>query len=200
MTVVRRVAGGIAATAAVLALTAAPAPAVADDDDVEGTTTVVLDQRLVPALLGLGVQPIRPGTLTTPGGVAQVAFPITEVDDGVIEHSGGLMFTKAAAGNVRIKSFDVDPAAGVLTARTKVAGQHVGRIPVFTLGAVMPVSATGTVPACDGVAAGLYLTEAAGAALGVPAGTFIGDACVVPDLDDDDADDVDDDDDDGDDD
>ncbi|HEU4913577.1 MAG TPA: hypothetical protein VFV76_16935 [Actinomycetes bacterium] len=194
MTVVRRVAGGIAATAAALALTAAPTPAVADDDDAEGTTTVVLDQRLVPALLGLGVQPIRPGTLTAPGGVAQVAFPITEVDDGVIEHSGGLMFTKAAAGNVRIKSFDVDPAAGVLTARTKVAGQHVGRIPVFTLGAVMPVNATGTVPGCDGVAAGLYLTEAAGAALGVPAGTFIGDACVVPELDDDDGDDDDDDD------
>jgi hypothetical protein len=190
MTALHRIAAGFAATAAAAALTAAPTPAVADDDDRDagGTTTVVLNQPLVPALVGLGVAPVAPGTLTAPGQVVQAAFPITEIDDGVVEHSGGLAFTKAAAGRVKITKFEVDVAAGKLTAKTTLDGRRLGRVAVFDLVAPRAIDAAGTIPACDGVAAGLTLTAAAAGALGVPAGTFIGDACVVPQLQDDDDD------------
>ena len=51
---------------------------------------------------------IAPATLTAPGGVAQVSFPITEVDDKEIEHSGGLRFTPVDGGSLKITEFEVD--------------------------------------------------------------------------------------------
>ena len=146
-----------------------------------GLTTVVLNQGLVSALVGLGVAPVAPGTLTAPNGTYQVAFPITEAEHGRIKHSGGLEFTKAAAGNVKITRFVVDTKSGFLTARTSVNGTSLGRIAVFKLGEVQETSA-GVTPACAGVAAGLTLTPtAAGALLGDSTATaFIGDACIVP--------------------
>ena len=163
----------------VLGLAAAPASAHEARESGGGTTTVVLNQSLVSGLVGLGVAPVAPGTLTAPRGVYQVAFPITEVENGRIKHAGGLDFAKAAAGNVKITRFVVNTKTGFLTARTKVNGERVGRIPVFQLGAVQNVS-PGYTPACAGVAAGLTLTPQAASALGVAAGTFVGDACVVP--------------------
>ena len=179
MNILRHV--GIAAAAATALTVGAATPAFAHDnqDNSRGTTTVVLNQALVPGLVGLGVAPVAPGTLTAPGGVYQVAFPITKVKKGRIAHSGGLEFKKAAAGDVEITRFVVDTNTGFLTAKAEVNGKHVGRIAVFKLGATQNVS-PGVVPACAGVAAGLSLTDQAAAALGVPSGTFVGDACVVP--------------------
>ena len=111
----------------------------------------------------------------------QVAFPITEVEHGRVAHRGGLEFSKAAAGDVRITSFVVDTTTGVLTARTTIDGKRVGRLAIFTLGPVQEIS-PGVTPSCSGIAAGLTLTPAAaGALLGdSKALAFVGDACVVP--------------------
>jgi len=147
-----------------------------------GATTVVLNQALVGTLVNtLGVQVVAPGALSAPNGVAQVAFPITFVEHGKVGHRGGLDFTKAAAGDVKITKFVVDTKKGVLTAKTKVNGKYIGRIAIFTLGAPQEVS-PGVTPSCAGIAAGLSLTPTAASALlgDATATAFIGDACVVP--------------------
>ncbi|HEY5186849.1 MAG TPA: hypothetical protein VIM19_18555 [Actinomycetes bacterium] len=191
-----RIGAGVVAAAAVLSVLATSSPASAheiqrgqqgqDRNDSRGLTTVVLNQSLVGALVGLGVAPVAPGTLTAPGGTHQVAFPITSIEDGRIGHSGGLDFSKASAGDVKITRFVVDTNAGFLTAKTSVNGTRIGRIAVFKLGPVQDIS-PGVTPSCAGVAAGLTLTPAAaGALLGDSTATaFIGDACVVPSGDDD---------------
>ena len=179
----RRTVVGAVAAAALVASVAAAAPAsasVASNDENEGTTTVVLNPGVVATLVSLGVAPIAPGTLTAPGGVYQVAFPITnDPKTGVVYHSGGLDFGKASGHDVSIKRFIVNTKSGFLTASAKVDGDWVGRIQVFQLGAVQPINSA--VPSCAGIAAGLTLTQTAAAALGVPSATglFIGDACVV---------------------
>ena len=200
MKINRRIAAGAVAATAVLSVVATAAPASAHErhqgqqdswsqqdswgqheNESEGLTTVVLNQGLVGALVGLGVAPVAPGTLTAPGGTYQVAFPITGVEDGRIRHSGGLDFSKAAAGDVKITRFVVDTQTGFLTAKTSVNGHRIGRIAVFKLGPVQETS-PGVTPSCTGVAAGLTLTPAAaGALLGDPTKTaFIGDGCIVP--------------------
>ena len=197
MKINRRIAAGAIAAAAVLSVIATAAPASAHErqlgsrsqqdswgqheNESQGLTTVVLNQGLVGALVGLGVAPVAPGTLSAPGGTYQVAFPITGVEDGRIRHSGGLEFSKASAGDVKITRFVVDTQTGFLTARTSVNGHRIGRIAVFKLGPVQETS-PGVTPSCTGVAAGLTLTPAAaGALLGDPTKTaFIGDACIVP--------------------
>ena len=190
MKINRRIAAGAVAAAAALSVVATAAPASANENhwgkrehraESAGLTTVVLNQGLVGALVGLGVAPVAPGTLTAPGGTYQVAFPITRAEDGRIGHSGGLDFSKAAAGDVTITRFVVDTNTGFLTARTSVNGKRIGRIAVFKLGPVQETSA-GVTPTCAGVAAGLTLTPAAaGALLGDSTKTaFIGDACIVP--------------------
>lgn len=169
-----------------LALTAAAAsPASASDtteqDSSGGVTTVVLNPELVPTLVNtLKVAPIAPGSLTAPGGVAQVSFPITSDRGGVISHAGGLSFTPVGGGDLRITRFDVNLNTGYLTAKTRLNGTKVGRVNIFALGAVQPIN--GSAPACAGVPAGLTLTKDAANALGAPsfAGAFVGDACVVP--------------------
>ena len=183
MKINRRVATGAAAVAASLCLVATAAPASADDapDESGGVTTVVLNQGLVGALVGLGVAPVAPGSLTAPGGTYQVAFPITSLQHGKIRHRGGLDFSQAAAGDVKITNFVVDTTSGYLTAKAKVNGRNIGRIPVFSLGAVQEI-APGVTPSCAGVPAGLTLTPTAAQALlgSATATVFIGDACVVP--------------------
>lgn len=183
--------GAVATAALCLVSMAAPASALDGSTEaaVNGRTTVVLNQSLVGALVGLGVAPVRPGTLTAPGGLYQVAFPITYVEDGRIGHSGGLDFSHAAAGDVKITNFVVNTNTGYLTAKAKVNGKNIGRIPIFSLGAVQSVAA-GVTPSCDGVPAGLTLTSTAAAALlgDASATAFIGDACVVPSGDDEDGD------------
>src|SRR5688572_20591022 len=145
-----------ALTTGALALSAVIAPsALADDHDDDkrwaGVTTVVLNPELVPTLVEtLGVAPIAPGELSAPGGVAQVSFPITEVDAKEIEHSGGLQFTTLTGGTLRITEFEVDLQSGVLSAdETTLDGANLGEVDIFQLGEAQPIN--GEVPACDGV-------------------------------------------------
>jgi hypothetical protein len=178
-----------ALTTGALALTAVIAPSAGASDHSEesskrssGVTTVVLNPELVPILVDtLAVAPIAPGELSAPGGVAQVSFPITEVDGKEIEHSGGLQFTPVGGGSLEITEFEVDLQSGVLSAdETSLNGKKLGEVDIFTLGEAQPIN--GEIPSCDGVQAGLTLTPEAAAALGAPdfAGAFVGDACVVP--------------------
>lgn len=177
----------VAGCAGALAITVALAPGASADTrnheagDQEGRTTVVLNPKLVPVLTEtLKVQTIRPGRLTAPGGVAQLSFPITEVEGKVIEHAGGLAFTPVGGGALRITRFDVNLKTGFLNAKTVLNGKRLpGRVDIFALGAPKPIN--GSVPKCHGIQAGLSLTAGAAKALGAPsfAGAFVGDACVV---------------------
>ena len=91
MRIYGRIVAGALVAAATLSLGAVTVPASATGrHHHHGLTTVVLNQPLVGALVGLGVAPVRPGTLTAPGGTYQVAFPITSTEHGRIGHSGGL--------------------------------------------------------------------------------------------------------------
>jgi hypothetical protein len=177
-----------ALSAGTLALGVLVAPAAAAStggdhpkDGGSGATTVVLNPELLSVLVEtLKVAPIRPGELSAPGGVAQVSFPITEVGDDEIEHSGGLRFSPIGGGSLRLTEFEVELDDGVLEAETKLNGKGLGDIDVFQLGEPQPIN--GEVPSCDGTQAGLTLTPEAAEALGAPdfAGAFVGDACVVP--------------------
>lgn len=180
----------VAGCAGALVITVALAPGASADTrnhagDQEGRTTVVLNPKLVPVLTEtLKVRTIRPGKLTAPGGVAQLSFPITEVEGKVIEHAGGLSFTPVGGGSLRITNFDVNLRTGFLNAKTVLDGKRLpGRVDIFALGAPKPIN--GAVPKCDGTQAALTLTAGAAKALGAPsfAGAFVGDACVVPDED-----------------
>ncbi|WP_369046772.1 hypothetical protein [Sinomonas sp. P10A9] len=185
----RLVAAAVSAAALMSSVLLAPA-AQADDHGAPapegGATTVVLNPTLVPVLVNaLKVRAIAPGELSAPAGVAQVAFPITDVEDGVIEHSGGLEFTPLGGGDLRLTRFDINLSTGLLDAKGVLNGNRLpGRVDLFALGAVRPIN--GHIPACAGTAAGLTLTSTAAQALGAPAfaGAFIGDACVVPGQDD----------------
>ncbi len=169
-----------ALSAGALTLGALMAPAASASTG--GATTVVLNPDLVPVLVDtLKVAPIAPGELTAPGGVAQVSFPITEVDRKEIEHRGGLQFTPVGGGSLKITRFEVNLRKGVLSAeKTRLNGKKLGEVDIFQLGAAQPIN--GAIPSCDGVQAGLTLTPGAAAALGAPdfAGAFVGNACVVP--------------------
>ena len=175
-----------AMTAGTLALSATVTPGLASADDHhghwnKGTTTVVLNPELVPVLVDtLKVAPIKPGMLSAPGGMAQVSFPITEVEKDEIEHSGGLRFTPVGGGSLKITEFEVELDDMELEAETWLNGKKLGDVDIFDLGEAMAIN--GEVPSCDGVQAGLYLTADAAGALGAPdfAGAFVGDACVVP--------------------
>lgn len=180
---------GLAAAGALALATAVASPASAsttDDEQGNGTTTVVLNPALVPTLVDtLKVRTVTPGTLSAPDGVAQVSFPITRIKGGVISHVGGLGFTPVGGGDLKITKFDVDTNTGYLTAVTRLDGKKLpDRVNIFALGPVQPIN--GASPACAGVPAGLTLTADAANALGAPsfAGAFIGDACVVPAMDD----------------
>jgi hypothetical protein len=175
-----------AVTAGTLALTAMVTPGIASADDHhgqwnKGTTTVVLNPDLVPVLVDtLKVMPIKPGMLSAPGGMAQVSFPITEVEKDEVEHAGGLRFTPVGGGSLRITNFEVELDDMVLEADTWLNGKNLGDVDVFELGKAQRIN--GKVPSCAGIQAGLTLTADAAGALGAPdfAGAFVGDACVVP--------------------
>ena len=140
-----------ALTTGTLALSVVLAPSAGADEDSGGVTTVVLNPELVPVLVDtLGVATISPGELSAPDGVAQVSFPITEVEAKEIEHSGGLQFSPVGGGSLTITEFEVDLRSGVLSAdETSLNGERLGEVDIFQLGD----------PAF--------------------AGAFVGDACVV---------------------
>lgn len=147
----------------------------------EGTTTVVLNPELLPVLVDtLKVTPIASAKLSAPGGVAQLSFPITEVNDEEIEHSGGLRFSPIGGGSLRITDFEIELQEGVLDAETKLKGRDLGQVDIFALGDAQAIN--GEITACEGIQAGLTLTAGAAAALGAPdfAGAFVGNACVLP--------------------
>ena len=171
-----------AGTLAMSAIIAPSADASTDDDHGRGgATTVVLNPELLPVLVEtLQVAPIAPAQLSAPGGVAQVSFPITEVEGKEIEHSGGLQFSPVGGGSLQITEFEVDLRSGVLSAdETSLNGQQLGEVDIFMRGEAQPIN--GAVPSCDGTQAGLTLTPGAATALGAPdfAGAFVGNACVV---------------------
>jgi hypothetical protein len=182
-----------AASAAALASTVLLAPAATADTGHGGSsrhrpaTTVVLNPDLVPVLVDtLKVKTVAPGRLTAPNGQAQLTFPVTDVDDGVVAHVGGLQFKPVGGGDLRVTRFDIHLDTGVLDAKARLNGKRLpDRVDLFTLGAARPIN--GTLPSCDGTAAGLTLTKTAAEALGAPtfAGAFVGDACVVLPSDDD---------------
>jgi hypothetical protein len=175
-------------SAGVLALSAviAPSAGASDGDDQSsnrsgGSTTVVVNPELLPTLVDeLELAPIAPAEISTPGGVAQAVFPITEVEGKEIEHSGGLQFSPIGGGSLKITEFEVDLRSGYLSAEATLNGQDIDEVNIFRLGEAQPIN--GAVPACAGTQAGLTLTPEAAAALGAPsfAGAFVGDACVVP--------------------
>ena len=180
---------GLAAVGTLALATAVASPASAsmnDEAQANGTTTVVLNPALVSTLVDtLKVRTVTPGMLSAPDGVAQVSFPITRMKDGVISHVGGLGFTPVGGGDLMITKFDVDTNTGYLTAVTRLNGKKLAdRVNIFALGPVQAIN--GANPACAGVPAGLTLTPDAANALGAPsfAGAFVGDACVVPAMDD----------------
>ncbi len=170
-----------ALSAGTLALGVLAAPAAgATDHSAGGATTVVLNPELLPVLVDtLKVAPVKPAALSAPGGVAQVSFPITEVDEEEIEHEGGLRFTTLDGGRLRITDFEIELEENVLDAETTLNGKKLGQVDIFALGAPQPISGE---PSCAGIQAGLTLTAGAAEALGAPdfAGAFIGNACVVP--------------------
>jgi hypothetical protein len=109
----------LSAGAFVVGAIAAPAAGASDSNhhmpDTAGVTTVVLDPALLPVLVDdLKVAPIRPAVLSAPDGATQVSFPITEVEDDEIEHSGGLRFTPIGGGSLKITEFEVELDDGVL--------------------------------------------------------------------------------------
>jgi hypothetical protein len=170
-----------AATAGALALSVFAAPA-AGADEVGGVTTVVLNPDVVPVLVDdLQVGVIEPGELGDADGLAQLAFPITAIeDDEDIRHSGGLSFTTLDGATLEITEFEIEPGEGELEAEAALDGAALeDDVDVFDLGDVQAIDGE---PSCDGVAAGLTLADEAAAALGAPEfeGVFIGNACVQP--------------------
>ncbi|WP_369135529.1 hypothetical protein [Modestobacter sp. I12A-02662] len=169
-----------AATAGALALSVFAAPA-AGADEVGGVTTVVLNPDVVPVLVDdLHVGLIEPGELGDASGLAQLAFPITAIEDEDIRHSGGLSFTTLDGATLEITEFAIQPGDGELEAEAALDGAALeDDVDVFDLGDVQAIDGE---PSCDGVAAGLTLADEAAAALGAPEleGVFIGNACVQP--------------------
>lgn len=185
MKIRRYAAAGMAAAAALTLVAAAPASAA--PGMARGTTTVVLDPGAASVLVGLGVSPEAPGTATVSNGLpSSVSFPIVgQIKGNMVSHTGGLDFsnvTNAQGGtsNVSVSHFIIDLTTGVLTGQATVDGMDLGSIPVFMLRDPKPLGDATTLPSCAGIQKGVYLSDAAAGALGVPADTFIGDACAVP--------------------
>lgn len=174
----------LAMTAAVgVGLLASAAPTFAHDGggDHQGSTIVTLDQATLGVITGpLGLTPsaIAPGVIAASGGVVTATFPITEMENGVIEHAGGIALAK---GGTKLALTRYDIQGATLTARAALNGKKLGRIPLFDLTNVQ----TFTGGSCA-VTADLHFTKQAAAALtavfGAPnvTGVTFGSACVAP--------------------
>ena len=66
--------------------------------------------------------------------MAQVSFPITEVEKDEVEHAGGLRFTPVGGGSLRITNFEVELDDMVLEAETWLNGKKLGDVDIFELG------------------------------------------------------------------
>jgi len=173
----------LAASAAIgIGVLASAAPTFAHDgEDNKGATIVTIDNGTLGAIVGLGLTPsaIRPGVIATSGGVVKATFPITEMENGVIKHAGGIALTTADGSKLALTRYNI--AGATLTARAALNGKRLGRIPLFDLTNVR----TFTSGPCA-VTADLRFTSAAAGALtavfGAPdlTGVRFGSACVAP--------------------
>jgi len=172
-----------AATVAIgVGLLASAAPTFAHDGgDNNGSTIVTLDQATLGVITGaLGLTPsaIAPGVIAMSGGDVTATFPITEIEDGVIKHAGGIALTK---GDTSLAFARYSIRGATLTARAALNKKKLGRIPLFNLANVK----TFTSGPCA-VTADLNFTKEAAAALtavfGAPdvTGVTFGTACVAP--------------------
>ena len=173
----------LAATAVIgVGVLASAAPTFAHDGgDNRGATIVTIDNGTLGAIVGLGLTPtaIRPGVIAASGGVVTATFPITDIENGVIKHAGGIALTSADGTKLALTRYNIKGAT--LTARAALNGKRLGRIPLFDLTNVK----TPTSGPCT-VTADLRFTSAAAGALtavfGAPdlTGVLFGSACVAP--------------------
>ena len=96
-----------------------------------GDTSVALDSATVDALVGLGfgIAPVAPGTLTG----LEAVFPITggNLSEGLIDHSGGLAFTKGGT-TTDITDFVINLNTDILSGSVNGGS---GLVPFFDIGA-----------------------------------------------------------------
>jgi hypothetical protein len=173
----------LTASAAIgIALLASAAPTFAHDGgDNQGSTIVTIDNGTLGAIVGLGLTPsaIKPGVIAASSGVVTATFPITDMENGVIKHAGGIALTSAGGTKLALARYNIEGA--VLTARAALDGKKLGRIPLFDLTNVK----TFTSGPCA-VTADLRFTSTAAGALtavfGAPdlTGVLFGSACVAP--------------------
>jgi len=177
-----------ASTAIGIGVLASAAPAFAHDGgDNQGSTIVTIDNGTLGAIVGLGLTPsaIKPGVIAANGGVVTATFPITDMENGVIKHGGGIALTSADGTKLSLTRYTISGAT--LTARAALNGKRLGRIPLFDLTSVK-IFTSGS---CA-VTADLRFTSAAAGALtavfGAPdlTGVRFGSACVAPQAGDDD--------------
>jgi hypothetical protein len=159
---------------------AAATPTFASSGSHRGSTIVTLDNGTLGTIVGLGIAPsaVRPGVIAAHGGVVTATFPITEMENGVIEHAGGITLTKGST-KLRLTSYYIKGAT--LTARASLNGKLLGRIPLFDLTNVKSY-ASGH---CAVTADLRFTSGAAGALTSVfqapdVTGVLFGSACVAP--------------------
>ena len=173
----------LAATVAIgVGVLASAAPAFAHDGrDSQGSTIVTIDNGTLGAIVGLGLTPsaVKPGVIAANGSVVTATFPITEMENGVIKHAGGIALTSADGTKLALTRYTIKGAT--LTARAALNGTKLGRIPLFDLTNVKSF----TSGPCA-VTADLHFTKDAAGALtkvfGAPdlTGVMFGSACVAP--------------------
>jgi hypothetical protein len=129
-----------------VALVALVAPRGVCDTIGGGQTLVTLDPGFISLLTGNGLVPsaIAPATLS--GAVA--SFPITggstSAGNAIIDHSGGLTFTKGATF-LSIGNFVIDTANSDVTGfAMNSSGLDVASAPLFTIGSGLTLALTGT--------------------------------------------------------
>lgn len=133
-----------------------------------GATSVALNSSTVTALVGLGfsVAPIAPGALS---GLT-ATFPITGGDTTtVIDHSGGLAFSKGGA-TAGIENFVIDLSTSKLTGDLVAGGNTTTGFTFFDIGSGAALTLD---PALAGALSSVY---------GIPnlAGASIGTATISP--------------------
>jgi hypothetical protein len=106
-------------------------------------------------------------------------FPITDSENGVIKHAGGIALTAKDGTRLALTRYNIRGAS--LTARAALNGKKLGRIPLFDLTNVK----TFTSGPCAVTADLRFTREAAGAltaVFGAPnlTGVIFGSACVAP--------------------
>jgi PEP-CTERM motif len=173
----------ILATAAWLALAAAPAAQAQALPITGGITAVTLTAAPTLTAVGLSVAPLG-SALVSPGsaGIPIAFFPITggSIDTvtfaGSILHDGSGLALSSTSATVNLTNFVIDTTSGLLSGNVAVGGSALGVVPLFNIGS----SGVATSPFS------LALTSAAAGALstvfGIPnlTGAVLGTANTIP--------------------